>query len=72
MCYNQLVLNYIVVKGFLLQRRQKESVWWKGLTVLRVVCFNYFSTELFKVDSSMFKIGRLHFSCNKSLDYFDN
>ena len=34
--------------------------------------FNSFSAELFKVDYSMFKIGRLHFSCNNSLDYFDN
>ena len=34
--------------------------------------FNSFSAELFKVDSSMFKTGRLHFSCNTILDYFDN
>ena len=33
---------------------------------------NSFSAELFKVDSSMFKIGRLHFLCNNSLCYFDN
>ena len=29
-----------------------------------VTMFNSFSAELFKVDSSMFKIVRLHFSCN--------
>ena len=29
-----------------------------------------FSAELFKVDSSMFKIGCLHFSCNKGFGLF--
>ena len=33
---------------------------------------NSFSADLFKVDFFMFKIVRLHFSCNKSLYYFDN
>ena len=42
--------------------------WTYGQTIQ----FKSFSAELFKVDSSMFKIVRLHFYCNKSSDYFDN
>ena len=31
---------------------------------------NSFSAELFKIDSSMFKIGRHHFSCNNNFGIF--
>ena len=42
------------------------------MNFMNMLCVvNSFSAELFKVDFSMYKIGRLHFSCNKSLDYFD-
>ena len=39
---------------------------------LNVLKLNSFSAELLKVDSSIFKIGRLHYSCNQRLDNFDN
>ena len=39
---------------------------------LAIYGLNSFSAELLGLDSSMLKIGLLHFSCNKSLDYFAN
>ena len=38
--------------------------------VLLRVYFSSFSAELFKVDCSMFKIGRIHLSCNRSFEIF--
>ena len=45
---------------------------YKSLCVNILFCLNSFSAELFKVDSSMFKLGRLYFHVIGFLEYFYN